>query len=147
MSETDLEVPNNSAEHGIPKRAIPGLCRELAAGEVSRAALARRYGVVRSSITEFAQRHAAQIDLMKTQMDDQFAGLWIASKAHRIAAYQADYQASEGHPRWDHFEHVRVRTQILAAVAEELGQLPPRMQVSVMPVVHVIEGVDLEALK
>lgn len=147
MSETDLEPLNSSTEHGIPKRAVPGLCRELAAGETPRAELARRYGVGRSAITEFAKRHAAEIDLAKQQMANEFAGMWIASKAQRVAAYMADYQASEGHQRWDHFEHVRVRTQILQAVAEELGQLPPRMQTVVMPVVHVIEGIDLEALK
>lgn len=124
------------------------LCRELATGELTRAQLARRYGLARSSITRFAQRHALEIDQIKASLDDEFAGLWIASKGARIAVYQSDLELSEGNESFgSHYEQIRTRTQILRAVAEELGQLPPRQTVAVVPVVHVVEGVDLEALK
>lgn len=123
------------------------LCRELATGEVKRAALARKYGISPAAITAFAKRHAREIDEIKASLDDEFAGLWIADKANRIAAYQADVEASAEGAYGSHYEQIRTRTQILRAVAEELGQLPPRATVSVVPVVHIIEGVDLEALK
>jgi CENP-B N-terminal DNA-binding domain len=147
IAEYEPEELNSCNEHGIPRRMIPWVCRELALGETSRADLARRFNVHRSTITEFAKRHAARIDQLKGQLDDEFAGIWIADKALRIAAYAADHDASEAHPRWDHFEQIRTRNQIRQAVAEELGQLPARMSVTVVPVTHIIQGVDLSALQ
>lgn len=122
------------------------LCRELAAGDVTQAALARKYGITKQAVSAFAKRHAAEIDTIKAQLDDAFAGLWIAAKENRIAQYQADYEASEAHDKAEHFEWIRVRTQIMHQVAEELGQLPPRATLTIMPVVHVLEGVDPAAL-
>lgn len=122
------------------------LCRELAAGEVKRAVLARKYGISGAYVTKFAKQHAAEIDAIKVNLDNEYAGLWIAQKAERIAAYQADLEASEDGDYGSHFEQIRTRTQILKSVAEELGQLPPRTTVTVMPVVHVLEGVDPAAL-
>lgn len=147
----DADVVNDSGS-GRETKLKPwdrrALCRELAAGDVKRAALARKYGVSGAYITKFAKQHAAEIDDIKADLDNQFAGLWIASKAARIAAYQADLEQSEDNDEFaGHFEQIRTRTQILRAVAEELGQLPPRATLTVMPVVHVVEGVDVEALK
>jgi P27 family predicted phage terminase small subunit len=124
------------------------LCRELAAGDLTRTQLARKYGLNRSNITRFAQRHAREIDDIKAQLDNQYAGLWIADKANRIAAYQADLELSEADAEYGaHYEHIRTRKDILRAVAEELGQLPPRTTVVVTPVVHVLEGVNVDELK
>ena len=123
------------------------LCRELAEGEQTKAALGRKYGVTGQAIGAFGQRHRAEIDAIKAQLDDQFAGLWIARKENRLAQYQADYEASEQHDKSEHFEWIRVRTQIMHQVAEELGQLPPRATLTIMPVVHVLEGVSPEVLK
>jgi predicted transcriptional regulator len=122
------------------------LTRALAVGEVTRASLARRYGISRAAVTQFAHRHAAEIDAIKAHLDDEFAGLWIASKEQRIVAHQNDYEVAAGHEKADHHEWIKARTQILHAVAEELGQLPPRTTVAVLPVVHIIEGVDTSAL-
>ncbi len=77
-----------------PKLTLPQrrqLARELAAEEVTRAALARRYGISRAAITQFARRHATEIAAIKAALNDDFAGLWIASKEQRINAHQADY--------------------------------------------------------
>jgi hypothetical protein len=123
------------------------LCRALAAKDERPATLARRYGVSRQYVAQFAQQHATEIRTLRDKLDDDFAGLWIADKGARIAAYQDDYERSLDHPRYgDSFEHIRTRTQISQAVAEELGQLPPRQQISVQSVTHVIVGVDLDAL-
>lgn len=123
------------------------LCRELAVGELSKAALGRKYGISASAVTQFSQRHAAEIAAIRGQLDDEFAGLWIADKASRIAAHQADYDAAAGSDKADHHEWIKARTAILHAVAEETGQLPPRATVAVMPVVHILEGVDPDALR
>ena len=95
----------------------------------------------------FAKRHQAEIDELKANADDAFAGLWIADKSARMAAYQADLELSGTGKYGSHWEQIRTRTQILKQVAEELGQMPPRAGIVVIPVTHVIEGVDVEALK
>jgi hypothetical protein len=123
------------------------LQRELAAGEKTRADLARAFGVSGAYVTKFAKQYAREIDAIKADLGNAFAGLWIAEKENRVIAYQQEYgMAATGSTAGDH-EFIKVRTGILRQVAEELGQLPPRATVVVTPVVHVIEGVDVEALK
>lgn len=114
---------------------------------MQRAELARRYGVARTYISKFARTHATEIEQVKAQLDGEFAGLWIASKEARMSAYQDDYGRTLEHEHSGHHEWVKARTGILHNVAEELGQLPPRATVTVMPVQHVIIGVDMDALK
>lgn len=144
MADDDLNESDERTGRPWERRQ---LCRELATGEQTRAALARKYGLSRGAITQFAQRHAREIDDIKAALDDEFAGLWVADKAARLAVYQADIEASADGPYSGHYEQVRTRQAGLRAVAEELGQLPPRATIAVVPVQHVLEGVDLEALK
>jgi len=143
---TDVAVNGSTWRPKLTPGDRRQLCRALAAGEVTRAQLARRYGVSRAYITQFARMYAAEIDQIKARLEDEFAGLWVADKAARIAAHQADYEMALDSPRADHHEWIKTRTQVLHAVAEELGQLPPRTQVNVAAVTHIIEGVDLSAL-
>jgi hypothetical protein len=125
------------------------LCRELATGEVRRAALARRYGVTTGYISKFAGERSREIKAIQDKLDDAFAGLWVASKEARLAALQAMYEESEQGEYGGHFEQIRTRTMILRQVAEELGALPNRSSAMIItPVVHIIQGdVDLDALK
>ena len=146
MTAEAVDTVNSS---GLPKLNAydrRDLMRELAAGEVSRADLARRFGISRPYVTKFARQWAAEIDRVRATLDDAYAGLWIARKENRVLAHQADYDAAQEHEKGDHHEWIKARTQILHAVAEELGQLPPRATVTVMPVLHIIEGVDISAL-
>jgi transcriptional regulator with XRE-family HTH domain len=116
-------------------------------GEKSKRELARLYGVSSRYLTQFERERHDEIERIKAALDDRFAGLWIADKQARVAAYQADYELSLANEKYaGHHEHIRTRVQIQQAVAEELGDLPPRMQVTVMPVTHIIEGVDISAL-
>lgn len=119
------------------------LVRELAVGVKPRAQLAREYGVTAGAITAFAQRNLREIDALKAaigQQDlDRLAGLWIANQEQRVAMFQVIAEESVDE---------KVVVSCLKAVAEELGQVVPRTTVTVMPVVHVIEGVDgLDMLK
>lgn len=123
------------------------LCHALAAADLKQSDLARRYDVTRQYVSAFAQQHSSEIAAMRERLDDELAGLWIANKAARITAYQDDYELSLSGPHGSHYEHIRTRTQIAGAVAEELGQLPPRTQVAVASVTYVVEGVHLDALK
>jgi len=122
------------------------LQRAIAAGERKRAQIARDFGVSTSYVSQFAKRYAFEIDQIKAELDNAFAGLWIADKESRILAIQAEYQRLLSDPKASHHEWAKTRLQALHQAAEELGQLPPRATVTVVPVVHVLEGVDIDAL-
>lgn len=145
MTSDELTTRAN-AEAPVPPWVRRQRCQELAAGKKSRAQLAREWGISRPTVTAFAKRHAAEIDAIRVALDDEFAGLWIAAKGARIAAYQADLEASASSGYGGHFEQVRTRAQILRQVAEELGQLPGRTGVVVVPVTHVLVDVNLDDL-
>ncbi len=168
MSETgcicDSEIPPGGFhESGCPlnpesvkdsgKRSQPGIrpwmkhqvCRDLAEGVKKRAEIAREHGVTSAAITKFARVHAREIDEIRAKLDDEFAGLWIASKTNRIAALEADYELTISHYKAGHHEWVKARTAIVHAVAEELGQLPNRTQLTIGGTVrHELVGVDLD---
>ena len=124
------------------------LQRDLAAAEATRAALARKYGVTRGYITQFANQYSREIAAIRADIDNEFAGLWIADKENRIVAYQQEYALAASDGRAAHHEWIKTRALILRQVAEELGQLPTRATTAIIvPVVHVVEGVDLDALR
>lgn len=136
------------------------LIRELAAGEHSQAELARRHDVTPQSMSEFTQRHAERIaevaEKLLAQADAEFAGLWVAEKRNRIAEYQqqiddvADLMADPAlaaKAGVQAAEMFRVAQSALKAVAEELGQLPGRVQVQHSGSLEVrVNGVDVAAL-
>jgi len=123
------------------------LVRDLATGEVHRAALARKFGITRAAVTQFARRNAKEIDEIKANLEDEFAGQWIAQKELRIEQYQRDLELSAEGEFAGHYEQIRTRTQILHNVAEELGQLPTRGNITVVPVQHTIIGIDMDDLR
>lgn len=123
------------------------LQRELATGEVTRSALARKYGVSPSYVTQFAKLYARAIDDIKANLDDDFAGLWIANQEQRILAYQTEYDLASDQPHSGHHEWIKARTAILKAVAEETGQIRGKQPTVGVVVQHVIVGVDVEDLK
>ena len=64
--------------------------RDIAEGKLTRAAIAKKYRVTAPSITEFANRHADAIAEMASNIEDEYAGLWIADKRSRLQVYQAN---------------------------------------------------------
>lgn len=132
------------------------LMRDLAAGEHSQTDLARRYGVTQPAISQFAQRHAERIADVASRLDDEFAGLWVAEKAARIAELQQQVDSiadTMGDPNaaakagLGAAEMYRVQQQALRAIADELGQIPARVQVQHSGQLDVrLNGVDVSAL-
>src|ERR1035441_6015612 len=119
-------LPRDSSRDSLRPWQRHKLLRELAAGDRTSAQLAADYGMTASGIRDFKKRHRPQVDAMAAADADEFAGLWIADKGQRIAAYEADYgQAGDG-AQAGHHEWIKARTAILRSVAEELGQLPPK---------------------
>lgn len=116
------------------------LLRDFALGEKTGIQLAEEYGVSRNSITNFKKRYALEIEEIRNDLADEYAGLWVAEKKKRIAEYQeaAEKMASGKTPR-----NAEVLVSILKAVAEELGQLPARTQVNVTNEVTTYEIVGV----
>lgn len=151
------------------------LINMLARAEVPHAELARALGVVPSAIQAFKNRHMNEIVDKRKDMEDQFIGMWIADKVHRLSEMQQDVtdinemiegkldaatpapfnpldpandgastpSATDDLPSW-----FRVKTAILRAAAEELGQIPQKVQVQVGAsiVTYKIDGVDLDRI-
>ena len=104
------------------------LIRDFALGEKTGVELAEQYGCSGTSISQFKKRHQMEIEEVRNNLADEYAGVWVAAKLDRIAMYQeaAEKMASGASPR-----NAEVLVTILKAVAEELGQLPARTQVNV----------------
>jgi hypothetical protein len=144
-----------------PKMRLRGwrkrqLIRDLALGELSTAQLAEKYEQQENSINGFLRRNKEFIDEVKAAHDNEYAGLWIASKSARIAEYQQDVEEiNEVLARQlDSGEDlnaglIRMKHVALKSVAEELGALPNRvtLQSDNKVVTYHIEGVDPESVK
>lgn len=104
------------------------LIRDFALGEKTGVQLAEQYGCSATSISQFKKRYSLEIEEVRNNLADEYAGVWVAQKIERIREYQqaAEKMAAGHSPR-----NAEVLVSILKAVAEELGQLPARTQVNV----------------
>lgn len=142
------------------------LIRQLAAGERTQRQLAAELGVQQPSIARFKKNHAAEIREVKERIADNFAGLWVANKFSRLAAYQEDIELCEAaiaagaqtftddagivHDVQGAREWLADKHRALKFVAEELGHLPSKVNLDVsggVKINYTIEGVDLNALR
>lgn len=126
------------------------LVREIALGELNYAALAEKYEVNPSAISYFAKRHADEIKAVREKADDEFAGLLITQKGFRLGALQDLLEraltevpkvAPSGRvvyvtdPETGQETMVKeiageLAAKVLKQAAEEMGQLPTRLQLS-----------------
>lgn len=157
-----IKLPRHPLTRGHIKHK---LIHELARDEKTQRVLAREYGVAQSAISQFKTRYATEIAEVRADLENEFAGLWIAQKMRRLAEYQADAeeigdarvqaivgQDAEGEPiaveKVD-TALVRAKHAALRAVAEEMGQIPAKVNITVEPVTvrYEVVGVDPEDLK
>lgn len=152
-SQTDQERPYRyRLERGWAKRQ---LIHELARMEKTQVQLAQEYGVVQSSISEFGTRHRAEIEAVKLDIENEFAGLWVAKKVNRLAELESDIeriiQTNAGDTvRMADAEILRTKAALLKQVADELGQIPNKSHVKIESetvVRYLMTGVDDENLK
>lgn len=123
------------------------LIRELAVGEKTSPELGEKYGVDGGAIRKFAQRHREQIDQVKANLDDEYAGLWIVERKNRIAEYESDIALLNDSLATETDDKiVRTKLAVLRQTAEELGQLTQKIETS-GTVHYVITGVDPAVLK
>lgn len=123
------------------------LMRHLATGEHSQAYLAELYDLTESGVSAFKRRNAQEIQEIVDNIDDRFAGMWIAKKEKRIAEYLSQVELVQDSTDAD-APMLRVAQAALRAVADELGDIPNKSTVEVKAetVTYTVEGVDLETL-
>jgi hypothetical protein len=147
---------------GLRRRQI---VRELALGEFTQQALADKYGVTQGAIAQFKQRHADEIEAVRQNADDEFAGILIAQKAARLASLAEIHEqaltpmpkiAPSGKPARDADGNPvlevdgRLAAQVLKQAAEEMGQLPTRLQINgdmQTTTTYRVEGVSPDDLR
>jgi hypothetical protein len=133
------------------------LIHELARGERTVTELAARYGVTHGAISRFRDRYPAEIAEIKADIENEFAGLWIAQKLARLAEYAADVEmindaigaALDAGTEID-AALLAAKHRALRSVAEELGQLPTKIQMQVDTVTRVhytVEGMNVGDLR
>lgn len=117
------------------------LIRDFALGEKTGRDLSEQYGVSQTSISQFKKRYAMEIEEVRNNLADEYAGVWVANKMDRLRQYQ---EAAENMAAGKTARSAEVLVTILKAVAEELGQLPARTQVNVsqQSVTYEIVGVS-----
>lgn len=146
----------------------PKLIRELALGSQTQSQLAEKYDVTPAAITYFKQRNADAIEAIRKDSNDEFAGILIVQKAHRLGLLEQLIQkALEPQPKvsasgrvayvekddgsTEMVEEIALDSaaRMIKQVAEELGQLPNRLTLSGDVNVHTsyrVEGVDTDDL-
>lgn len=132
---------------GLVRRQV---VRDLALSGLSQNELAEKYGVSQPAISQFKARNAEEIAAVAAKADDEFAGILIAQKQARLAAYQELYGVAvsptpkisasgktvtyvdpeSGESGVVMEVDVRAAATVLKQAAEEMGQLPTRLQVS-----------------
>ncbi len=165
MAAVDRQARNSSRFKLGGLRRAP-LIRALALSGRTQTDLAEEYGVTQQSISEFAQRNRAEIDALKADAANEFAGVLIAQKINRVVALEEILEAAlEPKPKTDNkgFQVVdpdtgdpvyevdgRTALAALKQAAEEMGQLVQRTQVAGdlnTTTTYRIEGVDPADLK
>lgn len=121
------------------------LIRELAEGALNQTELGEKYGISNARVSQINSEERERIEAMRADLDNEYAGIWIADKANRVRTYDAlAERLTEALEDETDSQLVRQLVNVQKAVAEEMGQLPSRVTVNIeKPVVHhVIEGVD-----
>lgn len=151
--EKDLRDRRTTSWGNLSGRHRAEILRHLAVGDMTTGALAKKYGVQRSSVTIFKQRNRREIDDIRARLDDEFAGLWVARKSSRLAELEWQIEIIDSAIRdldqagqYD-MDLMRVRASLMKQASEELGQLPPRQQVVSAQVTHTVVGVSSDELK
>ena len=134
MDEAALERPGRRRQVGKLSRPWikRQLCRDLAISELNQSQLAVKYDCVPSAITEFKKRNTAEINAIRDDLENEFAGLWAANKANRIKVLedQLEHVANRiGSGAEDEAGLLRVSQRAIMLIDEVLVHLTARIAV------------------
>lgn len=122
------------------------LIRDLAAAELNQVQLGAKYKVTQSAISMFNTAHSEAITALRAKLDDEWAGVWIASKLNRVVECQDDVEAiNEALNLEKDPQLYRAKLAVMRQVAEELGQLKQEIEVS-GKLTYVVDGIDVSKL-
>lgn len=127
------------------------MLRDLAEQKMSQNAIATKHGVTSGAMSLFARTPSNMviIEEMRKNLEDKFAGIWIAQKEARILEYQQlVVDLEEALSGGADAALVRAKMIALKSVAEEMGQLPNRvtMESTTKSTIEVV-GVNPEDVK
>lgn len=127
------------------------ILRDLAEGKMTYGKIAEKFGISVSRVSDIARWPASReiIEAMRQDLEDQFAGLWVAKKQNRIADYEQqieDIDETMRNALTVDPALVRARAALVRSVAEEMAQLPNRVTVQVQKrrVENLLDGVDTD---
>lgn len=150
------KVNNSRLRRGATRTAlIYDLAQDIPFG-----ALANRYQCVTPTIRTFAQDYALEIQAARDNLNaaviQERTTLWVTDKLFRMTEYQqalTDLENEivrliENGKTQNIAGLIRIKFQGLRHVAEELGELPPRVAIqnNNTMVNYTLEGVDMEVL-
>lgn len=130
------------------------LINELAKETKTQRQLATEFGCSQSTIRDFRKRNIEDIDLVKQAMEDEYRASYTAQKSARIVELEQDVvdcnalireEMKYEEPDSESITRVmRAKQKALRLIAEELGQIPRSMELSVeqATVKYILEGVD-----
>lgn len=117
------------------------LKRDLALRSESQRELAIKYNVSEPTISYFKKEVQQEIEEIAEKALEQVTGELVKRQDWRLLQYERDLAKLEGYRSPD---AVRARAVILKQIAEEMGQLPPRMAIAIQVAEHHYHGVDVE---
>lgn len=134
-------TPGADGQPRLRGRQRIALLRDLALSDMTVLQIAVKYDRSEGTMYAWKKNHAAEIDAIRADAANEFAGLWVAQKVNRVAVYQDDIETLE-----ESGEDMALKHKALRAVAEELGQLTQKQEIQAS-VVYQVEGVDPESMR
>lgn len=133
------------------KRPLKGytavrLIRDLAISGRSQKDLAQEYGVTQGAISHFGRNHKHEIEQVREDSANEYAGLWVAKKLNRLAELQRLFEELDEQPITPN--SVNTMKSLMRDVAEELGDIPTKagVNVNIANVKYEVATIDLENL-
>lgn len=114
------------------------LAHDLALGEETQAALARKYSVSDSAISYFRNQHSGDIEKVQEDAFRARTDLWINDLNERKWAYQDIYETFNRRTEADG----NIRLKALKQMDELTGQIPPKTNIAIIPVQHMVVDSD-----
>lgn len=115
---------------------------------------ARKYGVTRQSMHQFAYRHAEELEELKQKVVERAETFEIEQKHYRLGETQELYTRAKAEidlaeDTYSKVAAIKTANGLLRYAAEELGQLPrpdQNINVKAMMLIRQVEGADIEEL-